>query len=252
MPKFCANISFLWKDLPIANRIFAAAGAGFGGVEILFPYDDPVQDIRAALDETGMALALINCPPPNYTGGPRGFAALPEAKDRFRSDIGRALRYARTLGAERLHIMSGAALGDAAKAMLIENLAYAAELADGFPLTIEVINSDDMPGYFLNDFDLAADVIAQVGADNLGLQFDAYHAHRITGDVMGTWDRFGPLVQHVQFADFPGRHEPGSGEIDLQAFFTRLDRDGYRGWASAEYVPLGDVDAGLTWLPTGS
>ena len=248
VPKFCANLSFLWKDLDPPARIHAAAAAGFDAVEILFPYDTPAQDMRRALDATGLVLALINCPPPNYTGGARGFAAVPADRDRFRTDFRRALRYAQTLKAQHLHIMSGVAEGDDARACLIDNLTWACAEAPDQSLTIEPINPHDMPGYFLNDFDLAAQVIDAVGAPNLGLQFDAYHAHRITGDLAATWARHGARVRHVQFADHPGRHEPGSGEIDLAAFFTRLDADGYDGWASAEYAPAGDTDDGLGWL----
>lgn len=248
MPKFCANISFLWKDLSVPNRIRAAAAAGFDAVEILFPYDDPMPEVRRTLDDTGLTLALINCPPPNYTGGSRGFAAVPGDRDRFRSDFRRSLRYAQSLGAQHLHIMSGVADGDEAEATLIENLSWACEMAPGQSLTIEPINTADMPGYFLSDFDLAAQVIRSVGAPTLGLQFDAYHAHRITGDVLGAWDRYGPMARHVQFADHPGRHEPGSGEIDLAGFFARLDDDGFAGWTSAEYVPRDATDAGLGWM----
>lgn len=248
MPKFCANISFLWKDLSLPNRIRAAAGAGFEAVEILFPYDDPVPEVRRALDETGVTLALINCPPPNYTGGARGFAAVPEARDRFRVDFRRALRYAQTLGAKHLHVMSGVAQGPEAEACLTENLIWACDTAGQQSLTIEPINTVDMPGYFMNDFDLAARVIGAVGASNLGLQFDVYHAYRITGDVCATWTKHRDLVRHVQFADHPGRHEPGTGEIDLTGIFARMDADGYSGWASAEYAPAGDTDAGLGWF----
>lgn len=248
MPKFCANISFLWKDMTVPNRIRAAAAAGFEAVEILFPYDDPVPEVRRALDGTGLKLALINCPPPNYAGGARGFAAVAADRDRFRTDFRRSLRYAQSLGAQHLHIMSGAASGPEAEAVLIDNLSWACESAPEQSLTIEPINMHDMPGYFLNDFDLAARVIGAVGAPNLGLQFDAYHAHRITGDLMGTWEKHRALVRHVQFADYPGRHEPGTGEVALSAFFDRLDADGYDGWASAEYAPSGLTDDGLGWL----
>lgn len=248
MPKFCANISFLWKDLPVPNRIRAAAGAGFGAVEILFPYDDPVPDMRRALEDTGLTLALINCPPPNYIGGARGFAAVPADRDRFRTDFRRALRYAETLGAGHLHIMSGAAEGDEAEEVLVENLTWACNVAPGQSLTIEPINPHDMPGYFLNDFDLALRVIAAVGTPNLGLQFDAYHAHRITGDLPGTWARCRDMVRHVQFADHPGRHEPGTGEVPLADFFAQLDADAFDGWVSAEYTPSRETDEGLGWM----
>ncbi|EAQ03823.1 Xylose isomerase-like TIM barrel protein [Pseudooceanicola batsensis HTCC2597] len=248
MPRFCANLSFLWKDLPLPARISAAAEAGFSGVEILFPYDDPVPEVRDALARTGLPLVLINCPPPNYAGGDRGFAAVPGLGGRFRSDFLRALRYARALGVEHLHIMSGAAEGAEAEACLVDNLAWACAEAPGQSLTIEPINGADMPGYFMNDFDLALRVIDRVGAANLGLQFDAYHAHRITGDLLGTWARAAPRVRHVQFADHPGRHEPGTGEVDLGAFFERLDADGFAGWVSAEYVPSSSPEASLGWM----
>jgi len=228
--------------------VHAAAAAGFDSVEVLFPYDTPAPDLRRALELTGLPLALINCPPPNYTGGNRGFAAVPADRDRFRTDFRRALRYAQTLKAQHLHIMSGVSEGDAATACLIDNLTWACAEAPDQSLTIEPINPVDMPGYFLNDFDLAANIIRAVNAPNLGLQFDAYHAHLITGDVMGTWAKHRDLVRHVQFADHPGRNEPGSGEIDLTAFFAQLDTDGYDGWASAEYVPTGDPDDSLSWM----
>ncbi|WP_407494238.1 hydroxypyruvate isomerase family protein [Pseudooceanicola sp. MF1-13] len=233
-------------DLP--SRVYAAQAAGFEAVEILFPYDIPAPELRRALDLSGLPLALINCPPPNYTGGNRGFAAVPADRDRFRTDFRRALRYAQTLKAQHLHIMSGVATGDDARACLIDNLTWACAESPDQSLTIEPINPVDMPGYFLNDFDLAADIIRAVNAPNLGLQFDAYHAHRITGDVMGTWAKHRDLVRHVQFADHPGRHEPGRGEIDLTTFFAQLDTEGYDGWAGAEYAPSADPDETLSWM----
>ncbi|MGI3169531.1 hydroxypyruvate isomerase family protein [Pseudooceanicola sp. C21-150M6] len=246
--KLCANISFLWKDLTPGNRILAAAAAGFDGVEILFPYDLPVPEIRDALDQTKLKLALINCPPPNYTGGARGFAAVPGGEERFRHDFRRALRYARSLKAEHLHIMAGVAEGPEAEACFVENLSWAAGEAGGFSLTIEPINPVDMPGYFLGSFDLAARVLDAVAAPNLALQFDAYHAHRITGDVAGTWARHGHRARHIQVADHPGRHHPGSGEIDFTGFFDALRAAGYDGWISGEYVPDGSPETGLDWL----
>ncbi|PRX37120.1 hydroxypyruvate isomerase [Meinhardsimonia xiamenensis] len=248
MPRFAANISFLFSELDLPERIDAAAEAGFEAVEILFPYDTPVPALRRRLEATGLPLALINAPPPNYTGGTPGFAALPGGEERFRHDFARVLRYAGALGPRHIHIMAGAAEGPEARAAFLRNLAWAAAEAPAQSLTIEPINPVDMPGYFLADFDLAAEIITEVGAPNLGLQFDAYHAHRITGDVLGTWERHRALVRHVQIADHPGRHEPGSGEIDFPAFFARLDADGYEGFVSAEYHPAGSTAEGLGWL----
>lgn len=248
MPRFAANLTFLWPGLPLIDRIDRAAAAEFAGVEMLFPYDVAVQEVAGRLHHHGLTCVLINAPPPNYAGGIQGFAAVPEAEGRFGSDLRRALRYVRVLGAQRLHLMAGVAEGPEALACFKRNLALAVAAAPrGLMLTIEPINRTDMPGYFLSDFALAAQIIEEIAAPNLRLQFDAYHAHRITGDVVGTWAAVAPLVGHVQVAGFPGRHEPMGGEIDYPAFFERLDGDGYGGWVSGEYHPKGGTEARLGW-----
>jgi hydroxypyruvate isomerase len=243
MPRFCANLTLLFTELPFLERFAAAKAAGFEAVEVLFPYDDPAPQILDRLDATRLPLALINCPPPNYAGGPRGFAAIPGQEDRFRSDFRRAARYAATLDARHLHVMAGAAEGPEARAAFVRNLAWAAGAAPTLSLTIEPINRGDMPGYFLSDYALALDILREVGAPNLRLQFDAYHAQRITGDVPGTWEAVRAQVAHVQVAGYEGRHEP-----DDPAFLLRLDADGYKGWVSGEYVPRGRTEDGLGWM----
>jgi hydroxypyruvate isomerase len=243
MPRFAANLSLLFTELPFLERFAAAKKAGFAGVEVLFPYDDPVPQILDRLDRTGLPLALINCPPPNYAGGARGFAAVPGGEERFRADFRRAARYAATLGARHLHVMAGAAEGPEARAAFVRNLAWATEAAPSRSLTIEPINRHDMPGYFLADFGLARSVIEEVGAPNLRLQFDAYHAQRLTGDVMGTWEAVRDLVVHVQVAGYQGRHEP-----EDRAFLARLDAEGYEGWVSGEYHPRATTEEGLAWI----
>lgn len=247
MPKYCASLSFLFRDVPLIDRFAAASAAGFGAVEILFPYDELAADMGLELARHDLALALINCPPPNYAGGTRGFAAIAGQQDRFRSDFKRAARYAGALGAQHLHVMSGVASGALARRTLVANLAWAAATAPRQKLTIEPINAKDLDGYYLNDFHLAADIIREVGAPNLHLQFDAYHAQRIHGDVLGLWDELGALASHVQVAGVPDRHEPGRGPVDWPAFFARLDESGYKGWVSAEYTPAGDTVEGLGW-----
>ena len=251
MPKFAANISMLFTELPFLDRIPAAQKAGFDAVEILFPYDISAQDIRDALQQAGMPLALINTPPPNWTGGDRGFAAIPDGQDRFRHDFKRALRYAEVLGANIIHIMSGIAEGSEARATMIENLRWATDFAPLQKLTIEPINTVDMPGYFLSDFDLAADILDAVSAPNLALQFDAYHAHRITGDMMGTWAAHGHRAGHIQIAGAPGRREPQTGDIDYKPFFKLLNETRYKGYVSGEYNPAGATNKGLRWLSLG-
>jgi hydroxypyruvate isomerase len=252
MPRFAANLTMLWAELPFLERFGAARRAGFAGVEVLFPYDCPAPQLLDRLDATGMRMVLINCPPPNYTEGPRGFAAVPGLEERFRHDFRRAARYAAALGAEHVHVMAGVAEGARARETFVANLAWAAAAAPRQSITVEPINRHDLPGYYLGDFDLALEVIAEVGAPNLRLQFDAYHAHRITGDVPGAWDRCRAHVAHVQVAGAPGRHEPrgrdGGNEVNYPAFFDRLDADGYAGWVSGEYNPKGRTEDGLGWM----
>ncbi|MCB2109704.1 MAG: TIM barrel protein [Defluviimonas sp.] len=248
MPRFAANLSWLFTEHPFMERFAAARAAGFDAVEILFPYDQPTQDLRDRLVWADLTFVLMNCPPPNAVGAPQGFAAQPGLSARFRRDFERTLRYAQVLKPRILHIMAGVAEGPEAEATFVANLRWAAARAPGQTLTIEPINRSDMPGCFLADYETAARVLEAVGADNLGLQFDTYHAHRITGDVAATWADHGHCTRHVQVAGFPGRHEPSGGEIDHPGFFDRLDTDGYDGWVSAEYAPAGPTDAGLGWL----
>ena len=248
MPRFAANLNFLFRELPFLDRFAAADDAGFDAVEVLFPYDNPAHEITSRMTATDLQMALINTPPPNWAGGDRGFAAIPGSEKRFRHDFKRALRFAKALGATHLHVMAGRARGLVARQTFIDNLAWAAAEAPRQSLTIEPINTDDMPGYFLNDFDLAAEIMAAVNAPNLGLQFDAYHAQMITGDMAQVWLDHGALARHIQIACCPGRHEPGGGDIDYQAFFQGLDDAGYEGFVSAEYHPRRATTDGLGWM----
>ncbi|SLN56161.1 hydroxypyruvate isomerase family protein [Pseudooctadecabacter jejudonensis] len=250
MPRFCANLSMLFGEVPLLERPAAAARAGFEGVEVLFPYDENAADLGTALAKAKMPLALINCPPPNYADpdGPRGFAAVPGQEQRFQQAFRRTLRYAGALGAEHIHIMAGVAEGDAAKAVFIQNLTWAAAFAPKQSLTIEPINRHDMPGYFLNDFTLALEVLEAVGAKTLGLQFDVYHAARMGLDVMQTWEAVKGHVRHVQVGSVPDRHEPIGGDFDYPAFFQALDKGKFKGWVSGEYRPKGRTEDGLDWI----
>lgn len=248
MPKFCANLTWLFTELDFLDRFAAAKDAGFDAVEVLFPYDVNAQETVDALRRNDLQMALINCPPPNYTGGPQGFAAIPGLEDRFKRDFRRALRYAQTLGATHLHIMAGVVEGAAAKETFMNNLRWAAAEAPAQSLTIEPINNETMPGYFLNDFDLGRDIVTAIDAPNLRLQFDTFHAAKITGDVLGTWDAMRDITVHVQVAQMPDRGEPDQGEIDYPAFFDLLDNQGFEGWVSGEYKPRQTTVEGLGWL----
>lgn len=250
MPNFCANLTLLFTELPLLERPAAARAAGFEAVEILFPYDENAAELGIALARAKLPLALINCPPPNYADpdGPRGFAAVPGEEARFQRAFRRTVRYAGALGAQHIHIMAGVATGNGARAVFVDNLRWAAAQAPKQSLTIEPINGHDMPGYFLDNFELAISVLDEVGASNLGLQFDAYHAARMGLDVYETWGGVKSRVTHVQIGSVPDRHEPNQGEFDYQPFFKRLDKEKYKGWVSAEYNPMGRTEDGLDWL----
>lgn len=248
MPRFAANLTMLFTELPLLERPAAAAEAGFEGVEILFPYDVAAPDLSRAITAAGLEMVLLNAPPPNWTGGPRGFAAIPGLQDRFRRDFERALRVAQALRARHMHVMSGRAEGPEARRVLIENLSWAVERAPHASLTIEPISPEGAAGYFLDDFDMAAEIIAELGAPNLGLQLDTFHAHHLCGDIPALWGRVGPMVRHIQIGGAPGRNEPDTGQVDHGAFFRMLDAAGYGGWVSAEYTPARQTRHGLGWL----
>ncbi len=248
MAKFAANLTYLFTELPMLQRFAAAKRAGFDGVEILFPYDLRIKDLIEAAQASQLSFVLMNAPPPNWAGGPRGFAAEPGNEARFRIDFDRAVRVARALKVEHLHVMAGDAQGSAARATFLDNLRWACERAPEISLTIEPMNGTDMPGYFLNSFDLATEIIDEIDKPNLGLQFDVYQAHMIHGDVIGTWERHSRNTRHIQIAGCPGRHEPRAGEINYAGFFRALDEAGFRGWVGAEYTPLTSTEAGLRWL----
>lgn len=248
MPRFAANLTVMFTELPMLDRFAAAAEAGFEGVEILFPYDIAAPDLSRAAISAGLEIVLINAPPPNWAGGPRGFAAVPGLEDRFRRDFERSLRVAQVLRARHIHIMAGRTDGPEALETFVANLTWASERAPHASLTIEPINRTDMPGYFLADYDLAIDILDRIAAPNLALQLDTYHAQIITGDMMACWRKVAPLVRHIQIAGFPGRHEPDIGDLDYPAFFEALDDWGYKGWVAGEYGPARTTQAGLGWL----
>jgi hydroxypyruvate isomerase len=248
MPKFAANLTVLFTERPFLERFAAAKAAGFDAVEVLFPYEEPPKLINRQLLANDQTLVLINCPPPNYTGGQRGFGAVPGLQERFRRDFRRTLRYCDQLKPKIVHIMAGCAAGPDARSTFVDNLIWAAKQAPNQNLTIEPINQTSMPGYFLSDFDLASEILHQVNAPNLGLQFDAFHAQMITGNAMDAWQKFGHLATHVQAASAPDRHEPDKGEIDYPALFQQIAADSYKGYVSGEYNPKALTEDGLDWL----
>ena len=251
MPRFAANLTMMFTELPFLDRFAAAAASGFDAVEFLFPYDFDAVTIADELRQHGLTQALFNLPPGDWAAGERGLAALPGREADFRASVTTALRYAQTIGVDRLHLMSGLAsrTDPTATRTYRDNLAYLCKLAApaGLTILIEPINPRDMPGYFLNDFTYAADIIADTALPNLKLQFDIYHRQIIHGDVLTGLRHLLPIIGHIQIAAVPLRHEPGTGELDDARILHALDDLGYTGFVGCEYRPLGDTVAGLGW-----
>jgi hydroxypyruvate isomerase len=248
MPRFAANLSMMFTERPFLERFDAAAAAGFEAVEFLFPYDFPASELRAALDRNGLTMALFNAPPGDWEAGERGLASLTGRERDFRDSIALALDYAAVLKPARLHVMAGIAEGPAARATYVENLALAAAAAGPQRICIEPINSRDMPGFHLSTSTDALTVLDAVGAANLGLQFDLYHAQIMEGDLTRRLERLMPRIAHIQIAGVPDRHEPDSGEVSYPHLFATLDRLGYDGFVGCEYRPAGRTEDGLGWF----
>jgi hydroxypyruvate isomerase len=254
MPKFAANLTMLFNEVPFLDRFERAAKAGFKAVEFLFPYPFPAAEIKSRLQANGLQLVLHNLPAGNWDGGERGIACLPDRVAEFRDGVARAIEYGTALGAPQLNCLAGKAPAGVAEASLREtfvgNLRYAAgELKKaGLKLLMEPINTYDIPGFYLNRTAQALSIIDEVGSDNLYVQYDIYHAQRMEGELIATMQKNLARIAHIQLADNPGRNEPGTGEIHYGNVFKALDRMGYAGWIGCEYKPATSTEAGLGWL----
>jgi hydroxypyruvate isomerase len=253
MPKIGANIGFLFPELPFLERFEAAAKAGFTGVEFASPYEYSASELRSRLQDNGLQLVLINSPAGNRAAGERGFACLPGREGTFRDGLQQALDYVVSLDCKLIHVMAGVPPADlpyeTALALYAANLAWAADLGlkAGVKLVIEPLNPRDAPGYLLRTQEQGAAIVNAIGRDRIGLQFDIYHCQTAQGDVTTRLAKLMPVVGHMQFADVPGRHEPGTGEIGWEFVFRRIDELGYTGWICAEYAPQGGTVEGLAW-----
>ncbi|MFH5926235.1 2-oxo-tetronate isomerase [Roseomonas xinghualingensis] len=254
MPRFAANISLMFTEVPFLDRFDRARAAGFEAVEFLFPYTHPAAEIRTRLDNAGLSVVLFNAAQGDWENGEKGLAALPGREDEFRDGMARALDYASELGCPRLHVMAGLApegvARDTLTATYAANLAWAAERCwpQGVKPLIEPINHRDIPGYILNTTTQAAAIIEAIGPERLGLQFDLYHGQVTEGDITRRFEALLPFIAHAQLADTPGRHEPGTGEVNWPFVLGRLDAMGYRGWIGCEYRPAGNTEDGLGWF----
>ena len=255
MPKFAANLTMLFTEVPFLDRFERAAQSGFKAVEFLFPYAYPVEEIRQRLDANGLQLVLHNLPAGDWDAGERGIACHPDRVSEFRDGVAKAIGYATVLGVKQFNCLAGKAPAGVSDEVLrqtfVENLRFAAaELKKaGLRLLIEPINTFDIPGFYLNRTTQAVSILVEVGADNAFVQYDIYHAQRMEGELAATMQKYLPRIGHIQLADNPGRNEPGTGEINYPFLFAHLDRIGYDGWIGCEYKPATTTEAGLDWCP---
>ena len=246
----------LFTELPFLDRVEAAAQAGFRAVECQSPYECDARLIADQLNAHGLTMVLHNLPAGNWAAGERGIAIFPDRVEEFRSSVARAIAYAKALGCTRINCLAGIQPRDIDETVLthtfVENLRYAADALSrsGICLLIEAINTRDIPGFYLNTSRQALDVIAATGSSNVFLQYDAYHMHIMEGAFEPALSQNLASIKHIQIADSPGRHEPGTGTIDFPALFMRLDELGYGGWIGCEYNPKTTTVAGLGWLRT--
>ncbi|MDM0115847.1 hydroxypyruvate isomerase [Variovorax sp. J22R133] len=253
MPKFAANLTMLFTELPFMERFEAAAKAGFKAVEYLFPYPFPKEELAAALKANGLTQVLHNLPAGNWDGGERGIACHPDRVTEFREGVARAIEYATALGCPQVNCLAGklpvgAAMQESHQT-LVSNLRHAAEALKGanIRLLIEPINTFDIPGFFLTRTDQALALIQEVDSSNLFVQYDIYHAQRMEGELAATLQKNLSRIGHIQLADNPGRGEPGTGEINYPWLFRHIDAIGYTGWIGCEYKPRGTTVEGLGW-----
>jgi hydroxypyruvate isomerase len=251
MPRFAANLGYLFNDRPLVARINAAAAAGFKAIELQFPYDLPASEVKSAIERNKLTILGLNTPA-GGRDGEFGLAAVPGREKDFALMFGHALDYAAAIGGSAIHCLAGKVAPEqrpAADRVFVENLRRAADLAaeQNITLLIEPINGRDRPNYFLNHVEHAADIIEKAGKQNLRMQFDFYHVQIVGGDLTYRLEKYLPVIGHLQCGAVPSRHEPDEGEINYPALFEVVDRLGYKGWIGAEYRPRGKTEDGLGW-----
>ena len=253
MVNLAANLSMMFNEVEFMERFKQASDSKFKGVEYLFPYDFPKEDISNELNENNLEQVLFDLPAGDWESGDRGIAVDPNRKNEFKEGVALALEYAGVLKPKNLTCLVGKAPGNVpdnqAKSILIENLSYASTETKkaGIRLLVEPINTLDIPGYWLHNTKEAIEIIKEVNNSNLLLQYDIYHMQIMEGNIINTISNNLNMIGHMQLADNPGRHEPGTGELNYPVIFEKLDQMGYKGWIGCEYVPIKDSIPGLVW-----
>ena len=254
MPKFSANLTMMFTEVDFLERFAKAATNDFSAVEYMFPYDWPAEQLEDQLQQHSLAQVLFNLPVDEWGSGGRGIACAPGRQQEFQENVGRALGYAKVLRCPRLNCLAGippeGADQDQVRTTLVENLRFAAdELAkEDITLLVEALNSRDVPGFYLVGSQESVDLIKEVDRPNLKFQYDIYHMQRMEGELINTITGLGDVIDHIQLADTPGRHEPGTGEINFDNLFKAIDASGYDGWIGCEYIPATTTEEGLGWI----
>ncbi len=254
MPKFCANLSMLFTDVPFIDRFSLAAKHGFKGVEYLYPYALDAEQLAGLLKKNNLVQVLHNLPAGDWDGGEKGIACIPGREAEFEEGIAQGIKYAKVLGCPQLNCLVGKTPRDGNPASiretLVKNLRYAARELEknGVRLLVESINNRDMPGFYLNRTADALALLAEVNHPNIYIQYDVYHMQIMEGNLTSTIRENLNKIAHMQIADVPGRHEPGTGEINYNNLFRFIDEAGYKGWIGCEYIPGGKTIEGLSWM----
>ena len=252
MPRFSANISMMFREAPFPDRFAAAAAAGFSAVDIQFPYGFPAAQLARRARDANVSIVLINAPGGDQSRREPGIACRPERREEFREGIEMACEYAQVLQCSRVNILAGRAGSDleADQATLLDNLAYGSDMLARINARalLEPLNAVDAPGYIIPTTADAVACIGKVRRENLKLQFDIYHRHVSEGNVIDALTEYATVIGHIQFADAPGRHQPGTGAINFSDIFDKIDENGYSGWVGAEYIPTHDTVDSLDWF----
>lgn len=254
MPRFAANLTMTFQEVPFMQRFAAARKAGFDAVEFMFPYDYSIEELRQAIDDNGQKIVLFNLPAGNWAQGERGIAVNPSRVQEFRDGVATALTYAAALGVKQINCLVGKKLENVPaseqRATLVANLRYAAEkLAEqGIRLLVEPLNAFDMPGFYHSTTKQVLDLLAEVNHDNAYLQYDLYHAQRGEGELTATLRNHLAKIAHIQIADNPGRHQPGTGEMNYRFLFEQIDACGFTGYVGMEYIPEGPTADSFGWV----
>lgn len=251
--KLAANLSMLFNEQPLLERFSAAKAAGFNAVEIQFPYVESIADIKAQLKEHELECVLINVPVGDLMEGGEGLAAVPGKEAEFAAALVECLSYATSLRIKRVNVLPGRCMDESKREQYLStfkrNLNTAAQMFKplGVTVTFEAINTFDMPGFLIHNVQQMLAVVAESEHDNIKMQFDIYHMARMEGDVSAMISRLGNQIGHIQFADVPGRGEPGTGELDFKAIFYAIEYSSYDGWVGAEYKPTKYTEDTLRW-----